>query len=399
MNRNDFLEMSSFAAMGMATTRAAAAFASFDEKIRVGIIGTGDRGTGLASGINAINDLTVIAGCDILPFRLDAFVAVAGKGVKTYQDYRKMLDNKDVDAVIIASPLYLHKQMVFDAIDAGKHIYCEKTMTYNTEEAIQVAKKVRSSRKVFQVGHQYRNYPLYSTVYEKIKAGDIGEVKHFICDYNLNSQIRRPVPDPKLERTINWRMYREYSGGLTAELSSHQIDAINYLLDGHPIKITGFGSINQWKDGREIFDNINLVMEYPQHITGTVSCHLSNAHQAYVIKVLGTKGSIEIHRDKAFYYPEQSALAGTPKQTAIVDGVSGATLNTEHGKAYPVKVELKQGYDATTYALLDFVTCIRSNKIPESNIETGRMAAITVDMANSAMENGGHEYWKPEYDS
>jgi len=397
IRRRDFLIKGSLAATGLAVAKTAFATGKEIEAIRVGIIGTGDRGTGLAAEINGIDNLTVVAGCDILPFRLENFSGIVGKDVRTYSDYRKLLDNREVDAVIIASPLYLHAQMVADAIDAGKHIYCEKTMAYDIEQTLQVVKKVRSSKKVFQVGHQYRNYPLYSTIREKIRAGDIGDVKHFICHYNRNNNWRKPVPDPSLERTINWRMYRQYSGGVTAELSSHQIDVMNYLLDGHPQKIAGTGSINYWKDGRETFDNINLVFEYPQQIAGIVSCHLSNAHQPYVIRLLGTKGTIEIFRDTAFYYAEEET-AMSAKQTGVVDGVSGATKPAEPGKGYPINLPLTEGYDATTYALRHFADCVMNNKVPDSNIETGRMAAISVDMANRAMENERIEYWKTEYD-
>jgi predicted dehydrogenase len=397
MPRRDFLIKSGLAASGMAAAKAGFSIGKQDETVRIGIIGTGDRGTGLASEISAISDFRIVAGCDVLPFRLETFVSLVGTGVKTYTDYRKLLDNKEIDAVVIATPLYLHKQMVFDAADAGKHIYCEKTMAYNIEQTLQVVKKVRSMKTVFQVGHQYRCYPLYSTVLEKINNGVIGDIKHFICHYNRNNNWRRTVPDPALEKMINWRMYREYSGGVTAELSSHQIDVMNYLLGSHPRKISGTGSTNYWKDGRETFDNINLVMEYPGQIAGIVSCHLSNAHQPYVIKLLGTKGTIEILRENAFYYPEETALEMAQKQTGIVDGVSGATKHIEAGKRYPVAVDLKEGYDATTYALHHFGHCVKNNQVPASNIETGKVAAIAVDMANRAMEHERIEYWKPEY--
>lgn len=400
MNRKGFIRRSSLALAGMAIAGKGLSFTKPVDKLRVGIIGTGDRGTGLASEIDAMDDLVVVAGCDILPFRLDKFRSMVKNDVSTYTDYRKLLDNRAVDAVIIASPLYLHKQMVFDAVDAGKHIYCEKTMAYNIPQTLELVKKVKSSRKVFQVGHQYRNYPLYSTVYDKIRTGSIGEVRNFSCNYNLNTTMRRPVPDPKFERTVNWRLYREYSGGIVAELSSHQIDAMNYLLNGHPLKVTGFGSINHLKDGREVYDNINIVAEYPGQITGTFTCRLSNAHDTYVIKVHGTKGTIEIHRNEAFYYAESrmgTAVGGSTPE--VIDGVSGATRNAEPGKAYQIDVDLKRGYDATTYALLDFVDCIRNSRTPASNIETGRMAAIAVDMANMAMEKGEVQYWKPAYDT
>jgi predicted dehydrogenase len=394
--RRDFILKSTLALGGLALAPVAFSFNS-NEKIRIGIIGTGDRGTGLATEINNLPDFQLVAGCDIQKDRLANFMKNVTGG-KAYTDYRQLLDNKDIDAVIISSPLYLHQPMAMDAIDSGKHVYCEKTMAYNIEQSLQLSKKVKGSGKVFMVGHQYRHYPLYAGVLQKIKEGHIGDVKHFICHYNRNSNWRKPVTDPSLERIINWKMYREYCGGLATELSAHQIDILNYMFDSPPEKISGFGSINYWKDGRETYDNINLVFAYPNNITGTVSCHLSNEHQPYVVKLIGTKGAIEIHRTQAFFYPESTTL-NKPVQTGVVDGVSGATKPMEAGKSYQIPISLKEGYDATTYALIDFADCIRNNKIPASNVNTGRMSAIACHLANSAMDNNRIEYWKPEYNA
>ena len=394
LNRRTFIRNSAMASAALSVGASGAKRAS--ERIQIGIIGTGSRGLGLASEISQIDEFDLIACCDIRPDHLTKGMAYALPTASSYQDYRKMLENKDLDAVVIASPLYLHYEMALAAVDANKHVYCEKTMTHHTNEAIKLTKKVRESDIVFQVGFQYRYYPLYDAIYEGIQAGDIGELKHFICHYYRNNDWRRPVSDPSLERTINWRMYRAYSGGVAAELSAHQIDVINRLLDGHPVKITGFGSTNTYQDGREIFDNINLIFEYPQQITGHVSCHLSNQHQPYIIKLMGTKGTVEIHRDKAFYYAEPTLLS-TTENKGIVDGVSGATLKVEPGKAWQIPVDLKEGWSATTYALRGFANSIKHDAPVKSNVRTGKDASIAVDMANNAMIHHRIEKWQDTY--
>ena len=140
-----------------------------------------------------------------------------------------MLDDPEVDAVVIATPLSMHYDMAKAALDAGKHIYQEKTMTYQIREALHLVKLVDEHKdQIFQVGHQYRYLPLYFKVAEMIRGGSIGDVTNVYVQWNRNADWRRPVPDPQYERLINWRMYREYSSGLTAELHSHQIDFINW---------------------------------------------------------------------------------------------------------------------------------------------------------------------------
>ncbi|MDH5399963.1 MAG: Gfo/Idh/MocA family oxidoreductase [Cyclobacteriaceae bacterium] len=395
LNRRDFLQHAGILLTATGVAGSAVALEKYDAKpLNVGIIGTGSRGTGLADVISGLDEISFIAGCDVLDFRLEEAMKLADKKAKAYDDYRRLLDDKKVEAVIISTPLYLHTQMVSDALEAGKHIYCEKTMAYDVEQTLETVRKVKASDRIFQVGHQYRSYPLYHAVKEIIDDGYIGDFKHFICHYNMNSSWRRALPSPDLEKQINWRMYREFSGGPLAELSSHQVDIINWMTGSHLEKITGIGSINYWKDGREVFDNINLVAEYTDNITGMISCHLSNSHQAYVIKIIGSDGLVEIFRDKAFFYKEPGSQASTP---GFVDGVAGATMKLESGDPLRIPVELKRGYSATTYALQDFARCVREGKKPASNIDTGRDAAIAVALGNQAMENNSTQQWKKEY--
>src|SRR5690606_28743158 len=224
---------------------------------------------------------------------------------KKYKDYKALLDDKNVDAVYIASPEHLHYQMAMDAIAAGKHIYLEKTITYNIAQALELEKKVNNSKIVFQVGHQYRSFPLYQKIKEAIDSKLLGTVLHFECQYHRNSDWRYPISANSNERLTNWRLYKEYSGGLMTELSAHQIDIVNWMTnDSHPLKVAGIGTLNYWKDGRDIFDSVQAVYEYPDGIKANVSSVLSNQYTEYEIKVLGTKGTIRIFRDSATIYPE-----------------------------------------------------------------------------------------------
>lgn len=365
------------------------------DPINAGIIGMGNRGTGLAVLMQKIPAFRVVACCDILPDKLANGIKQGAPAAKSYQRYHALLDDKMVDAVFIATPLFLHYQMAIDAINAGKHVYLEKSLTYDIPQTISLVKKVNASKLVFQVGYQYRYYSLYHKIKEVIAKNWLGKITHFECQYNRNSNWRNPVSNPKLERTINWRMYREYCGGPLSELCAHELDMVNYLLDSHPKKVTGIGGINYWKDGRDTYDNIRAIYEYPNDIKASFTSVLSNAYNGYNIKILGDKATIEIQREKAFVYAES-----TENKRGIVDGVTGATIEaTTQGK--PVEILFKkpgeEDTEPTIFALQDFLECIRTGKKPLSNVVNAAESSIAIHMGNAAMDTETFQTWKPEY--
>lgn len=365
------------------------------EKVRVGLIGTGQRGVGIATILKELQGIELVACCDIVKANLEKGMSLAVPKAKGYTDYRKLLENKDLDAVIIATPLYLHYQMAIDALDAGKHIYIEKTMTYDIPQALALVRKVKNMDVVFQVGHQYRYFGMYHKIKEIISKDWLGTITHFECQYNRNSDWRRPVSDPKMERQINWRMYKEYSGGVLAELAAHQIDIVNWMLDSHPLKVVGLGGVDYWKDGRETYDNVRTIYEYKNGIKSSVTSILTNEFNGYSMRILGTKGTIEIQREKAFFHPEATA-----KTLGTVDGVTGATVDAlKKGEGIPIKFSNPDNgqLDPTAYAFADFASCIRSGKKPGSNVETGRDVAIAVHLGNQAVEAESLQIWKSEY--
>ncbi len=394
ISRRKFISSGAIVASGVALGVPAIG-RSPEKNIRLGIIGTGDRGAGLASLLRNVPGAEVVACCDTIPENLANGIKMAAKGAKGYTNYKHLLEDKNVDAVIIATPLFLHYDMSVDALDAGKHIYLEKSMTYDIQQSLELVKKVRQSNLIFQLGFQYRYFGLYRRIKEIIAQKWLGKITHFESQYNRNSNWRKPVKDPQLERIINWRLYREYCGGPLSELCAHQIDMINYLLDSSPQKAVGMGGINYWKDGRTTFDHIRTVYEYPGGIKSAVSSALSNAFNSYNIKIFGDRATVEIQRDEAFIYAESFDA-----KRGIVDGVTGATMNvTTQGK--PVKINfLKPGeklLEPTTYALIDFIDCIRTKRRPVSNEDTGKNTSIAIHMGNTAAETETVQVWKPEY--
>ena len=359
--------------------------------LRVGIIGTGSRGAGLAKLIQDIPQLETVALCDTLPFRLQSAMPLGTKGTKAYQDYRALLEDPRVEAVIIATPFGTHADIAMQAVEAEKHIYCEKTMSYGIAPTRKLVDKVQSSSIIFQTGHQYHSSRLYRRIIELIHEGYIGEVSLIASQWNRNGDWRRPVPDPKWEKEVNWRMYREMSGGLTAELCAHQIDFTNWLLDAVPIKVSGSGGVDHWKDGRETYDNVHLLTTYENGVKATYTSLTTNAKGGYKISIHGKKGTIVLNAETAYFYLEKREVA----KLGTVDGVSGATLKAwQEGEGVPIQINHK---NPTIQALLDFAENVKMKKTPISNVVTGAKASVVVQMALNAMDNNRVEYWKDEY--
>ena len=358
--------------------------------VKIGIIGTGSRGMGLMRILNRIEGLEIIGLCDTLSFRLKDASKIS-PNAKKYKNHIALLENKDIEAIIITTPLNTHAKIASDAVDANVHIYCEKTMVKGSKETKDLVNKVlKSHKKIFQTGHQYHSSRLYTHAVELIKDGKVGKVNSIRAQWNRNGNWRRPVPDQTLERQINWRMYREYSYGLLAELSSHQIDFANWLFDSHPEKVTGFGGIDYWKDGRETYDNTHVIYAYPNGVKASYTCLTGNAKDDYKIHVMGDKGTMVLDYAKAWFYPEGSYT----KKYGDVDGVSGATTNWEAGKGIPLDFD---HIDPTQQALEDFRDSIVKGIPPLSDVISGAKVSYAIDMGIRAMDQNKTIEWDPSY--
>ncbi len=409
MKRRKFMKIGAAATAAMPFGLAASNLMQNQDRnadpIRLGIIGTGDRGEWEAYILKVTPGIEVVACCDILPKHLENGLKEAEPGAKGYDDYRKLLEDKNIDAVLIATPQHLHYQMALDALAAGKDIICEKTMTLNTEEALKLSQAVKQSDRVFQVGYQWQSSPLFKKIHEMVKDGECGQITHIRCNYNRNTNWRSKLDDPSLERILNWRMYREYSGGLMAELCSHHINIVNWVLDAVPEKVIGFGGIDYWKDGRETFDNVNTIFEYPGGIKATFQAITSNAFENVSVVIMGSEGTIAISKEEgqtANFYSEPSKVKQEldDKELQSVDAITSATRKAwARSEPIPITVEnnTKDDLETTSAMFSEFVEAVHTRKSPTSSIDNGRNVAIAVDLALKAMYSGNIQYWKPEY--
>ena len=217
----------------------------------------------------------IVALCDDYPPNLKVASELCPKA-KTYTNYKKLLESPDIDGVILSTPLYLHAPMTLDALDAGKHVYCEKAMAHTLVECKAIYDAYQKTDKVLYFCMQRMIDEKYIIGMLMIHSGLIGDVVGARCHWFRNHDWRRPVPSPELERKINWRLYWDYSAGLMTELGTHQLEVCNWATGLMPESVVGMGDIVYWKDGREVYDSVSLVYHYTNGVKITYESLISN---------------------------------------------------------------------------------------------------------------------------
>ena len=260
---------------------------------------------------------------------------------------------------------------------------------------------------LFQIAYQYQLNPTFNAIKDLINKGYLGRLTRIDANWHRNSNWRRPVPSPQLERAINWRMYREYSGGLMAELGSHHLNMIDNICGAHPIRVVGTGGVDYWKDGREVFDNVYALFDYPGGVKASFSSILSNKFEDQTIKFYGDKATIISNRmDEAYIYPEDTADDGLIEE---IDGVTGASImivkpEKQRRHVKPLeggiqKYPFDDNYRKATWLLYqNFAAAIKGREELRLGLEDGYQSAISVHMANKAMRGDTIEKWLPEYE-
>ena len=425
VTRRDFLKTA--AAVAAASTLpsvgapAILANASPNNVVNYGMIGTGTEGCTLLRFLATIPEGRCVATCDIYPPNLKKGVETIGSNPQTYDDYRKMLDRKDLDAVMVVTPLNLHTQMVVDALSAGKHVFVEKTMYFKEDEEELIRKAAEEHpQQALQVGLQRRSSVLYQVAMEMIRKGALGKVMFVRANWHRNSDWRRPVPDPKYERLINWRMYKEYSGGMMAELTSHQIDVANWAFGAEPISVIATGDIDYWNDGREVCDNVHAIYEYPGGRKMIWSGVMCNDHFDFSEQIMGDRGTIVITVGKGLYYREQVAKVSTGNGKE--NWWAGATVSNQAAQAgipiFPEKGAMtdlgfmdremryakhwlasmgiytyEEPHDPWWSEMYNFLLSVRDGKPIVAPYALGKADALGVIYGNRAVETGERVFW------
>jgi predicted dehydrogenase len=443
LTRRDLLKTTGAVAATAAASRVSAPaiqkVKAANNQVPYALIGTGARGQYLLNHLSKIDTGRCLAVCDIFEPNLKKGAAAIGSNPKMYSDYRELLTRQDIDAVIIAVPLFEHFRVTRDALLAGKHVFCEKSLVFKAEEVHQLRKLANERPKqILQVGLQRRYSQFYQTAKQAIDKGMIGQVTHINAQWNRNPGWTMK-PDPVRQRALNWRLFREYSGGLTAELGSHQIDVADWIFGSSPEYVTGVGGLDIRKDGRDVYDNIQLIYKYPKGQKMMYQSISSNRHlnlfggtrTEFGETILGTEGTIEITVGTdnepaiALWYYEP----GPPKPTAAEEkkekaAVASATLTSTAagrrglplmlsrdlvtGKESFLERELKfarlwmyrkgvmvpqEDQNPVDTQMEAFLDATRTGKKPLADLEVGLADSAMVILSNLAMDEGRRVYF------
>ncbi|MBB4034936.1 putative dehydrogenase [Dysgonomonas hofstadii] len=262
-------------------------------KARLALIGTGSRGMYHVNHLLQIPHAEVVAICDIYQPHLDNAAKFYPKA-KQYKDYNDAIADPNVDGILISTPLHMHAPISIAGLRAGKHVFCEKSMARTLEQCREMYDTYKETGKVLYIGMQRLFDPKYLKAIELINDGTIGQIVGLRNFWYRNNDWRRPVPEPSLERQINWRLYKEYSGGLMTELASHQLQMGTWVNKSLPDYITGFGDNIFWKDSRTVYDSVSVIYHYSNGLRMTFESIISNKRYGMDEQVLGHKGTLEL---------------------------------------------------------------------------------------------------------
>ena len=379
---------------------------SDNRTVRIGIVGVGSRGSYLTLFLKSTPGVEIIAFCDNYPPNFRNAAGLIGQGAGGFTDYHDMLDMKELEGVIIATPLNEHARISIDFLNAGKHVFCEKAMAMTFEDCRKMVEAQRTSGKILQIGHQRLFDIKYLKALEQIRSGKIGRVTQIRAYWHRNNDWRRPVPAPGLERKINWRLYREYSRGLMTELASHQLQVANWVLGEVPESVSGSGSINYWHDGREVYDNVNLVYRYPSGTHVIYDSMTSNKKYGYEEQIMGPKGTLELEAGKIFeeFPPPAPGILQLINQienklfeAVPIGGPSWVPEDPSEDKGdYLVREVLDS--DGTDMEIVAFAQAVRSGVQSGELLRQAYYASITSLLGDEAMLQGRILDWPVEYD-
>ena len=393
------------------------------DDINVALLGAGAQGQVLMNACLKIPGIRFKAVCDIWKEynqkRAYRLLGKFGHKLNAYKDYREMLTNeKDLDAVIIATPDFWHAKHATACLEAGLNVYCEKEMSNTLEGAKQIVRAAKRSGKLLQVGHQRRSNPRYIHSYEKLikEAKILGHITTINGQWNravqpdLGWPEKYTIPQPRLEQYgfesmaqfRNWRWYKGLGGGPIVDLGSHQIDIFSWFLDAHPSSVIASGGTDYYDSKtHEWYDTVMAVFTYDTPkglIRAFYQTITTNSNWGYFENFMGDQGTLQISESagRASIYREQSAplwdkwldrnYLNAPTE-ATVPSLNEAVLDVRETVA-PPKYELPVNFNDPYHKphLENFFNSIRGKDTLNCPAEVGYETAVAVLKVNEAVE-------------
>jgi predicted dehydrogenase len=390
-----------------------------NDRVRLGFIGVGNRGDQLLDAFLVHKDAEVVALCDVYRPYLDAARKKAGSGAALYEDYRKLLDRSDLDAVVIATPDHWHALQFVAACRAGKHIYVEKPLSLTIAEGQKMVAVARQTRRVTQVGLHRRSSANIREAVELIRGGGIGKVTVAKC-YHLRNEfplgIGSPAdcdppaglnwdmwlgPAPKVRYNPNrclykFRWFSDYSGGQLTNFGTHYLDVIQWAL-GHsaPKGVSAAGGKYAVRDNRDIPDTLEVVWEYPGGTLVTFSQYNASRspgnERGWELEFRGTKGTLLMQEGQGY------AVLPEPVRTRELPALSPLHRkeNAEQARAAQPVLEPRavKGHADTADHARNFLDCVKSTKPTHCPVEVGHRSTTATLLGKLALRRGRYLAW------
>jgi len=423
MKRREFLRNLTILTAGVTLTSNRVSGAN--ERLNLGFIGLGNRGDQVLDAFLAHSDAQVTAVCDLyqpyMDFACKKISEKHGNIPKQFKDYRKLLEQKDIDAVVICTPDHWHALQTIHAAQAGKDVYVEKPLSLTIHEGRQMVKAIEKYNRICQVGIHRRSVPVCAEAAELVRNGYIGKVtvaRSFHIQNEWPKGIGNPPnseppadlnwdewlgPAPKVPYNKNRTFYRfrwfyDYSGGQVTNFGVHYIDFIHWAIGiDTPEAVTAIGGkFAGIDDNREIPDTLEVIWKYPNDVLVTFSQFNATAAQWSLpgceVEIRGTKGTLYLFGDGYEIVPDVIKVKEFPARTPL-----NRDLDREYREgAKPViegkKVRGKSTAD-TTYHARNFIDCVKSRKKPNCDIMTGHRSTTATLIANIALKTNSLLKW------
>ncbi len=395
------------------------------DRITVGLIGAGARSHELLEFIKKVPGTEIVGVCDAYTGRVERAIERTDGRAKAYASHKELLDDPSIDAVTIGTPDHLHKQMVLEALAAGKDIYCEKPMTFAVDEGLEITAAAEKHGRIFQVGSQTVSSNAAKELRSWISDGRLGQVTMIRAAYNRNTAGGAwiyPIPPdaseetvdweaflgsaPKrefdLERFFRWRCYREYSGGIATDLFVHLCTTIHFVTGAQMAsEVMAMGDLYRWTESRNVPDTLNALLRYREGFTVSLSTTFnSRADGGSLFQVLGTEGTAELTASGAVFYSDP----GIDNNGWIVRSwplaLEKGYYQTSKGQAElrrvpPIEPEAVRdsGLPATQAHFVDFFSAVRHRGAVVEDAWAGHYAASCAHLVNASVESGSLHRW------
>jgi predicted dehydrogenase len=389
-NRRTFFMTASALALG--TRAIGARVQGANDRIRIGIIGTGGRARGLMNHLKRLPGNEMVAICDVYEPRLLQAAEIAAPSAKRVSDYRSILDDPQIDAVVVGTPDHWHKTVALDAVAAGKDVYVEKPVSHTIEEGAEMVKAIEASKQIVQTGTQQRSWDHWVLGKQIIDSGRLGQIT-FVQTYwyqHATAGNYAPVSMDKLdwkrwlgpaadqpfrpERFYQWRHFWDYGGGCITDLMTHWIDVVHWYMNVEaPISAAATGrnyNIKLW----DAPDTVSATLEFPRNFMAVyLGTYVSKVDDGG-LEFRGDRGTLKIDRARLAFYRDDAAYApGT---------------NSPEPEIY-----VRSSGDGTLTHLQNWLDCIRSRKQPNAHIRVAHQAARTSHLTNAALRAGHPVRW------